>query len=498
MDDRRQFGLALKRVRLAAGLTHEALAERAGLGARTVSDLERGVSRVPRADTLALLIEALDLTPEQRAGLERAARPRPETTTDAPPWARPSSVPVQLTSFIGRDREAHAVAALLARDDIRLVTLVGPGGVGKTRLALHVAALAVEASGIGVPTVDLAPVVNSDGVAQAIGRALGVAEGRPVLPATLIELIGRTELLLLLDNFEHLLGSAPLIAELLRGCQGLTVLATSREALRVSGEQEFPVAPLPVPKLARLPSPEEVGAYAGVRLFVERAMRVRPEFTLTAENAAAVAALCARLDGLPLALELAAARIRALSPALMLRQLQQAADTPTLRLLAGGPRDVPARQQTLRNAIAWSHDLLSPEEQVLFRRLAVFVGGCTLDAAEAVAGGETDRGKDGSDSWASPPVLDGFDSLVAKNLLFVRDGPEAPRYAMLETIREFAAERLAASGDEAAVRQRHAAYYLAMVETTGAMLFASAETRTRLAAEYANVQAALNWLVRYG
>ena len=507
MDEGQPFGSVLKRLRVAAGLTHEALAERASLGARTISDLERGVSRAPRADTLALLVAALGLSPEQRALLEAAARPRPDAVDGTSP---PSNLPLQLTSFVGREQEAHAVRDLILRDDTRLVTLTGPGGVGKTRLSQHVAAQVGDAFPDGAFAVDLAPVADRDGVCQAIGLVLGVSDEGRLPPTKLIESVGRRKLLLLLDNFEHLLAAASLVADMLRGCPFLKVLATSRAALRVSGEQEYPVPPLPVPDPARLPAIETLAGYAAVALFVDRAAHIRPAFALTADNAAAVAAICARLDGLPLAIELAAARARSLPPRILLERLREASETLSLGLLAGGPRDAPARQQTLRDAIAWSHEFLAPAEQVLFRRLAVFAGGWTLEAAEAICGGirdeasgmtadETNSHPNPASLMPHPSVFDGLDSLVDNSLLSQEDGPDgAPRFRMLETIRAFALEQLAAAGEEGALRRRHAEYYLAAVEATGALLFADARKWAKLAAEQGNVQAALRWLVQHG
>jgi predicted ATPase len=509
MDERQPFGAVLKRFRVAAGLTHEALAERAGLGARTISDLERGVSRAPRADTLALLVEALGLTPEQRARLEAAVRPGPDAAAAAPaPPSPPSNLPVELTSFVGREQEARAVRGLLQRGDTRLVTLTGPGGVGKTRLAFHVAAQTLSEFADGVVAVPLAPVVDREGAVTAIRRALGRDEqGRGSLADTIAELAGK-ELLLLLDNCEHLADAAPIVAELLRGCTRLRILTTSRASLRVSGEQEFAVSPLPVPDPTRLPTMAALADYAAVALFVDRAKRIRPEFALTPDNAAAVATICARLDGLPLAVELAAARVKALPPRVLAERLGDATGGGSLRLLTGGARDVAERHQTLRDTIAWSHDLLSPAEQTLFRRLAVFAGGCVLEAAEHVAEGlgargwglaETDSPSPYPLAPIPPSVLDGLASLVDKSLLVQEDGPEGEaRYVMLETIRAYAWERLTASGEEAALRRRHAAYYLALVEATGGLLFAGARKRARLAAEQGNVQAALRWLVQHG
>jgi predicted ATPase len=416
---------------------------------------------------------------------------------------RPGNLPVQLTSFVGRAQETRAVRDLLERDDTRLVTLTGPGGVGKTRLALRVAALVGNAFADGVVAAELAPVADRDGVVHAIGRALGAFGARQPSVADLIGSLESKRLLLLLDNFEHVLDAAPLVAELLRGCPRLGVLATSRAALRISGEQEFPVSPLPVPDPTRLPAVAALADYAAVALFVDRAARVRPDFALTADNAAAVAAVCARLDGLPLALELAAARVRTLPPRVLLERLSAAADSPSLRLLAGGPRDAPARQRTLHDTIAWSHDLLGLEDRTLFRRLAVFVGGSSLEAAEAVCAAPVDVG--GSQLAVNTgrthaiDIVDGLDSLVEKSLLVQGEGPGGePRFAMLETIRAYAWEQLVAAGEAAALRRRHAEYYLAMVEATGALLFAGARKRVRLAAEQANVQAALRWLVQHG
>src|SRR5215211_6437656 len=384
MDGRRHFGAVLKRFRLAAGLTHEALAERASLGARTISDLERGVSRAPRLDTLALLVEALDLSPNQRALLRAAARPHLDRTPGTALSVHiPNYLPLPLTSFVGRQQEVHAVHDLLCRDDTRLVTLTGPGGVGKTRLALQVAAQVIDTFPDGVFTVDLAPISDPNKICEAIARVLEVSsECHPSL-LSFTAALGEKRLLLLLDNFEHLLAAAPLVTDLLRGCSHLKVLVTSRAALRLSGEQEFPVPALPVPDPTHLTEVETLLDYSAVRLFVDRAVRVRPDFALTADNATAVAAICARLDGLPLAVELAAARVRALPPSMLLERLQTL-NTGTLDLLTGGARDAPSRQQTLRDTIAWSHDLLNEQERFLFRRLAVFSGGCTLEATEVI------------------------------------------------------------------------------------------------------------------
>jgi predicted ATPase/class 3 adenylate cyclase len=395
---------------------------------------------------------------------------------------RPNNLPVQPNPLLGREQEVAAARALL-RQGVRLLTLTGSGGTGKTRLGLQIVADLVDEFYDGVFFVPLAPIADPQLVASGIAQVLGVGETpEQTLSEGLKEYLRDRRLLLLLDNFEQLLPAAPLVAALLGAAPGLTVLVTSRAVLHVRGEQEFPVPPLAVPDCQHLLPLSDVRQNAAVELFVQRAVAVKPDFAVTHENAAAVVAICQQLDGLPLAIELAAGRTKLFSPPALLARLGN-----RLKVLTGGPRDLPERQQTLRSAIDWSYDLLDDREQQLFRQLSVFAGGCTLEAAEAVATSEGDPGLD---------VPDGLASLVDKSLVRQDEQPDGePRFWMLETIREYARERLAASGEEEAVRQHHTHYFLQLAEHAEVELVraSQAEWLERLEREQGNLRAALDW-----
>ncbi|HWE62139.1 MAG TPA: tetratricopeptide repeat protein [Chloroflexota bacterium] len=460
------FAGLLQRYRLAAGLSQEALAERAGLSVAAISSLERGRRTAPRPDTVALLAEALQLEAHDRAALIAAALARDPGMALTPAIAVPPAVarvtsrlPVPPTRLIGREHEAAAIAHLLQwAGSSRLVTLTGPGGVGKTRLALAVAQDLQDRYPDGAVFVDLSALHDPALVATTVAMALGLREaGAQSARDLLLSSLRAKKALLVLDNFEQVVEAALLVADLVEASPRLAVLVTSRTVLRVRAEQQFHVPPLATPGPGGASS-RDAAEYAALRLFTARAQAVQPSFELDVGNAEAVAEICRRLDGLPLALELAAARVSLLPPAALLGRLER-----RLGVLKGGARDLPERQQTLRAAIDWSYALLSSWEQALLRRLSVFAGGCTLEAAEAVA--ILDEATDGD-------VLAGVEMLVNHSMLQSVDSQDgAMRFRMLETIREYGREQLAATGEEAEVRRRHAAYYLTLAEEAKSRLF---------------------------
>jgi predicted ATPase/DNA-binding XRE family transcriptional regulator len=484
------FGDLLRHYRLAAGLTLDELAERAGLSAKGIGALERGERRVPHRETVKLLADALQLPPAERIIFETAAR-RPHAVNTPSTIAASSllpigELPISPTPLIGREREEAALGQLLRSDDVRLLTLTGPPGVGKTSLALQVAVALDEAFAGDVTFVGLATMDDAAQVLPTISHALGLTATGDQQAANALRVALRSRrLLLVLDNVEQVLGVAPDLAALLAACPRLKLLVTSRAPLHLRAEHEFPVSPLAAPDPSVLPPLDDLARYSAVALFIQRARAVKPEFEMIPEHAPSVAAICTRLDGLPLAIELAAARVKLFSPPALLARLDR-----RLSLLTEGPRDLPERQRTLERAIAWSYDLLDERDQRLFQRLAVFVAGCDLAAAESICGA------DGHADSMRNSVLEGLASLVDKSLV-VRDESvdgEA-RFRMLETLREYALERLAASGEEDAVRKRHADYYLALAETTEPELSGTKQHVWvgRLDVEHDNLRAALNW-----
>ncbi len=484
----RSFAELLSAHRGAAGLTQEELAQRADLSVGAISLLERGLRTSPRPPTAARLAVALGLNPGERRSFLTAARRKAavseERLVTLPGFVLPS------TSLIGRDRELHDVRALLNRPDVRLLSLIGPPGAGKTRLALEVCAAVVHEYRDGVVAVALGSLSDAAQVMSAVRDAFGltVVRGRSPLAAVAAHCRDR-DVLLLLDNFEHVLTAGQELAELLERCPGVQMLVTSRAPVRVRAEHTFAVPPLRLPSTdeERVGEPRALASVPAVSLFVERASAATPGFGITAENAASLVSICRRLDGLPLALELAAPWIRLLSPEGILSQLNR-----RLELLVGGPRDLPERQRTMRSTLAWSCDLLEDEPRALLRRLSVFQGGAPLDALEPVCQATT-----ALTSGTLPNLV-----VLADHGLVFRDEAAAgePRVNLLETVREYGRELLAAAGEREPVASAHLAYYAALaarferdVRTPAQALWLE-----RLRSELGNVQAALAWAAEHG
>ncbi|CAA9454025.1 MAG: hypothetical protein AVDCRST_MAG02-1302 [uncultured Rubrobacteraceae bacterium] len=475
-------------MRRAAGLTQEELASRAGLSPNAVGALERGARKRPQPHTVRSLSDALGLSEDERAALLAAVPERVGTTpsaaggSPASPAPAASALPHPSTTLVGREREVGEVRDLLTQRDVRLVTLTGIGGVGKTRLAVEVAREAAVDFPDGAAFVGLAPLSDPALVVPTVSRSLGLpeAQGRTATEA-LVDHLRDKGLLLVLDNLEHLLEAAPEVAALVEGCPRLVVLATSRAPLRLRGEREYPVPPLGLPASTRSPDEGEVLASTSGRLFAERAQATSPGFALTRENAASVAAICWRLAGLPLALELAAAKTRFLDPAALLSRLDRALST------AWG-RDLPERQRTMRAALDWSHELLSEPERALFRCVSIFSGGFTLEAAEAVGATE--------DEGDPEEVLGLLGTLVEQSLVTVYPdaGEHGTRYGMLEPVRQYAREKLEQSGEAGGTGRRHAGFFLALAERAAPELLGLGQVGwlDRLERESGNLGAAIS------
>ncbi len=481
-EGRDGLGAALRRLRTAAGLSQEELAERAGISARTVSDVERGLRTAVYPETARRLATALQLRDEQRRRFEAVVRRRESDHHGA----RPSgALPIVPTPLLGRASELNAVTAAIAASGVRLLTLTGPGGVGKTRLALEAGRRLEGSFPLGVFFVSLGDVHDPALVAPAIAKTLGVLETGEGLELLIERQLADKRVLVLLDTFEHLLEAAGLVSSLLlRGAQS-KFLVTSRRPLHVRGEFEFPVPPLEMPGELGQDPLEDLHRWPATVLFVDRALAVSPDMNLDERAAALVLEICRKLDGLPLAIELAAARVKHLPLPALARQLGR-----RLHVLTGGPLDLPLRQRAMRETVAWSHDLLTPAGRALFRRLAVFSGGWSLASVEPVCGPVGEVGD----------ALESLSTLVDHSLIVVSGDSAEPRYDMLDVIREYAAERLADAGETTMTSRRHALHQLQLAEEAEPNLVRAAQEDWfhGLQLERGNLRRAIAWAIEHG
>ncbi len=475
------FGQWLKQRRKALDLTREDLAVRIGCAINTLYKIEADERR-PSKQIAELFAHHLNIPPDEHLAFIQFARAR-ESDSEAP-WGThfhpPTNLPSQPTLLIGRDEDVSTIHKRLLRNESRLLTLVGPPGIGKTRLALQVAAQALDDFADGVFFVDLAPISDANLVAATIASTLGVPDIGPQTPLERLKAYLRDkQMFLVLDNFEQILAAAAQIAELLAACLWLKILVTSRAPLRIRQERQIPVSALTLPNLAFLPDVESMSHYSAITLFMERAQAVKSDFSLNQENASTVAAICTRLDGLPLAIELISARVKLLPPAALLERL-----SGWLMLQSDGPHDIEPRHRTLNAAIDWSYQLLSEDEQSLFRRLGIFVGGWTLEAAGAVCLENLNLN-----------ILDGLASLLDKNLMKQITRPEGePRFMMLETIREYALEQFAA-GESESIHQVHADYFGDFMERReqDIKFQRQNEALSEIENDFANIRSAWQW-----